>query len=216
MHADQSLVGAALMPVCDRSRQRGRSEARARAHHDHSRAAGRLAVKQEDELFWRTTSDLIVSRDSDYGLPQGDESILNDWLKAEFEARVKPPRKIELTPRLTVALKKLEEVVTPEDEAVETAVLEASRPATSMFYLQLEPRQTSYLTVPARAGPRAKKLLATLPGELDVLEYSENNGDIAFALTYPVSYEQGLKYGARLSEFAVLLGGERGLPPKFQ
>jgi len=159
---------------------------------------------------------LIVSRDSDYGLPQGEGSILNDWLKAEFEARVKPTRKIELTPKLTVALKKLAEVVTPEDEAVETAVLEASRPAPGMSYLPLEPRQTTYLTVPAKSGPTAKKLFATLPGELDVLDYPEKNGDVAFALTYPVSYEIGLSYGKRLSQFAIMLGGERGLPPKFQ
>lgn len=66
---------------------------------------------------------LIVSRDGDYGLIRGDKVVLNDWLKAEFRARVKPSRKIELTNKLTVALKKLAEVVTPEDEAAETSVI---------------------------------------------------------------------------------------------
>jgi len=68
---------------------------------------------------------LIVSRDGDYGLTQGNKVILNDWLKVEFKARVKPSRKIELTNKLTVALKKLAEVVTPEDEAAEKSVLES-------------------------------------------------------------------------------------------
>lgn len=71
---------------------------------------------------------LIVSRDGDYGLTEGDDPTLNDWLKAEFEARVKPTRKIELTNRLTVALKRLAEVVSPEDEAAEKSVLEAPSP----------------------------------------------------------------------------------------
>jgi hypothetical protein len=68
---------------------------------------------------------LIVSRDGDYGITQGENVILNDWLKAEFVARVKPARKIELTNKLTVALKKLAEAVTPEDEAAETSVIQA-------------------------------------------------------------------------------------------
>jgi|GEM_PF-3539282 len=158
---------------------------------------------------------LIVSRDGDYGLPQGEGAILNDWLKTEFEARVKPTRKIELTPKLTVALKKLAEIVTPEDEAVETAVLEAYRPVLAMSSLPREPRQTTYLTVPVKSVPIAKSLFSTFPGELDVVTYPEKDGDVAFALTYPVSYEVGLGYGQRLSDFAIMLGGERGLPSKF-
>lgn len=159
---------------------------------------------------------LIVSRDSDYGLQQGEKSILNDWLKTEFEARVKPKRKIELTPRLTVALKKLAEVVTDEDEAVETAVLEASRPASDASYLAMEPLQTTYFTVPAAAAPTARKLFATMPGHLELLEYAEIDGEVAFALTYPVSHERGLRYGARLAAFAGVLGAKRELPEKFQ
>lgn len=162
---------------------------------------------------------LIVSRDSDYGLQQGEEAILNDWLKAEFEARVRPTRKIELTPRLTVALKKLAEVVTPEDEAVETAVLDyrnwMNRSLSSITGLSQEPRQTTYFVIPAKAGPTAEKLFATLPGDLEVVSYPENDGEVAFALTYPVSFEQGLEYGARLANFAKMLGGKRELPAKF-
>jgi len=158
---------------------------------------------------------LIVSRDSDYGWPKGEPSILNDWLKAEFEARVKPKRKIELTPRLTVALKKLAEVVTAEDEALETAVLETSRSPSGEAYLPLEPRQTTYLTVPASAGATAKKLIATLRGELDVREYPERDGELGFALTYPVSYEEGKRYGELLALFAKILKGKRELSGKF-
>lgn len=72
---------------------------------------------------------LIVSRDGDYGISQGNRVTLNDWLKAEFKARV-PRRKIELTNKLTVALTKLAEVVTPEDVAAERSVLEAPPSAT--------------------------------------------------------------------------------------
>jgi hypothetical protein len=114
--------------------------------------------------------------------------------------------------------KKLAEDVTPEDEAVETAVLEASRPAARLSNLPLEPRQTTYFVVPTKAGKVAKNLFATLSGggELQVAECPEKDGEVAFALTYPVSYEQGLNYGPRLAAFATLLKGKRELPPKFQ
>jgi hypothetical protein len=67
---------------------------------------------------------LIVSRDGDYGVAQANDTILNDWLKAEFKARVKPAREIGLTNKLTVALKQLAEVVSPDDEAAEASVLQ--------------------------------------------------------------------------------------------
>ena len=158
---------------------------------------------------------LIVSRDSDYGWPKGEPSTLNDWLKTEFEARVRPKRKIELTPRLTVALKKLAEVVTAEDEALETAVLETSRSPSGEPYLPLEPRQTTYLTVPANEGSTAKKLIATLGGEVEVQEFREKDGEIAFGLTYPVSYEDGRKFGELLAHFAKMLKGKREISGKF-
>jgi hypothetical protein len=51
--------------------------------------------------------------------------ILNDWLKAEFAARAGRKRKIEITNKLTVALRKLAETVAPEDEEAEKTVLSA-------------------------------------------------------------------------------------------
>lgn len=66
---------------------------------------------------------LIVSRDGDYGSAFGDKVILNDWLRREFKQRVSRKRKIELTTRLTTALKRLDEQVTPEDEQEEDRLI---------------------------------------------------------------------------------------------
>lgn len=66
---------------------------------------------------------LIVSRDSDYGVNHDGKAILNDWLRREFKDRVSKKRKIELTNRLTEALRLLEERVSPEDESEETKLL---------------------------------------------------------------------------------------------
>lgn len=71
---------------------------------------------------------LIVSRDGDYGITYGNETILNDWLRREFKDRVSRKRKIELTNKLTVALKKLAEVVSIEDEKEEERVLQEPPP----------------------------------------------------------------------------------------
>lgn len=68
---------------------------------------------------------LIVSRDGDYGVTQGSTSALNDWLKWEFKSRVKGRRKIELTTKLTDALRKMDEQVTANDLEVESRVLSA-------------------------------------------------------------------------------------------
>lgn len=68
---------------------------------------------------------LIVSRDGDYGVTYGDKVILNDWLQTEFRARVGDARRIDLTNRLTTALKKLDEVVAVEDEKAEDAIIES-------------------------------------------------------------------------------------------
>lgn len=67
---------------------------------------------------------LIVSRDGDYGVTQGKVSALNDWLSYEFKSRVRGRRKIQLTTKLTDALKKLDELVTPADEEVESRLIE--------------------------------------------------------------------------------------------
>ncbi len=58
---------------------------------------------------------LIVSRDGDYGIDFGGDTILNDWLHREFKERVSLKRRIELTNKLTDALKNLDEKVAPED-----------------------------------------------------------------------------------------------------
>lgn len=69
---------------------------------------------------------LIVSRDGDYGVTVDRKTFLNDWLYREFKERVGEKRKIELTDSLTVALKKMGEVVAPEDEAEEKRVIQSS------------------------------------------------------------------------------------------
>jgi hypothetical protein len=66
---------------------------------------------------------LIVSRDGDYGITYNGKAILNDWLRREFKERVSLKRKIELTNRLTDALRKLAEQVSEEDESEETMLL---------------------------------------------------------------------------------------------
>lgn len=75
---------------------------------------------------------LIVSRDGDYGVSYNDDAILNDWLKREFKERVSRQRDIELTTKLTVALKRLDEKVTIEDEKEEKTLI---KPSTSDFTL---------------------------------------------------------------------------------
>ncbi len=53
--------------------------------------------------------------------------FLNDWLYREFKDRVGRKRKIVLTDSLTVALKKMGEIVSVEDEAEEKAILSDKR-----------------------------------------------------------------------------------------
>lgn len=66
---------------------------------------------------------LIVSRDGDYGIIYDNAAVLNDWLRKEFKDRVSRKRKIELTNKLTYALKLLDEVIPPEDEEAENVLL---------------------------------------------------------------------------------------------
>lgn len=95
---------------------------------------------------------LIVSRDSDYGITFGDEPILNDWLRAEFKARVSRKRKIELTNKLSTALKKLDEHVPPEDEQAEQQVLNADAQA---LYDRLRPEVRERLRATLASYDRA-------------------------------------------------------------
>jgi predicted nucleic acid-binding protein len=84
------------------------------------------------------THILIVSRDSDYGLQYEGQNFINDWLEREFKDRVSRKRKIELTAKLTVALKRLEERVTPEDEKEEENLIRtfSSGPLGDLFLNQ--------------------------------------------------------------------------------
>lgn len=66
---------------------------------------------------------MIVSRDGDYGVTVDGEGFLNDWLKKEFKERISQKRKVVLTQKLTTGLKKLAEVVTPEDEQEEDRII---------------------------------------------------------------------------------------------
>ncbi|MGZ7132388.1 MAG: PIN domain-containing protein, partial [Halobacteriota archaeon] len=66
---------------------------------------------------------VIVSRDYDYGLTDDSEGFLNDWLRLEFKERVSQQRKIELTNRLSNALKKLDVNVASKDLDEENRIL---------------------------------------------------------------------------------------------
>ncbi len=68
---------------------------------------------------------MIVSRDGDYGASFGEDAILNDWLRREFKDRVSKKRKIELTKKLTVALRLLDEEVKSEDVEEEKKLIES-------------------------------------------------------------------------------------------
>jgi predicted nucleic acid-binding protein len=69
---------------------------------------------------------VIVSRDGDFGLAYGQECILNDWLRVEFKERVGRNRKIELTNKLSTALRKLHIALTPGYEEEETKLISES------------------------------------------------------------------------------------------
>jgi len=62
---------------------------------------------------------IIVSRDSDYGTTINGNSFLNDHLLQEYKERVGPRRVIQLTNKLSVALKELDVPVTKAEESAE-------------------------------------------------------------------------------------------------
>lgn len=68
---------------------------------------------------------IIVSRDSDYGITVGNESILNDALAQEFRERVSRKRKIILTAKLTEAFKQASITVTKKEEKQEKELIES-------------------------------------------------------------------------------------------
>ena len=82
---------------------------------------------------------MIVSRDKDYGASVGKDRYLNDWLIKEFKERVSTKRKIELSPKLTVALKRLDEQVSRRDELEEAAIIASfSKAAQTIEELRLK------------------------------------------------------------------------------
>jgi predicted nucleic acid-binding protein len=64
---------------------------------------------------------IIVSRDGDFGTTIKNDSFLNDHLLQEYRERVGPRRRIQLTNKLSVALKELDVRVTKEEESAEKA-----------------------------------------------------------------------------------------------
>jgi hypothetical protein len=85
---------------------------------------------------------LIVSRDSDFGVTYGGKATLNDWLYREFKERVSRKRGIELTQKLTDALKRLKEQVTDDDLAEEERLIQdvqdATRENLKLYKTQIE------------------------------------------------------------------------------
>ncbi|MFC1919100.1 hypothetical protein ACFLWW_03940 [Chloroflexota bacterium] len=65
-----------------------------------------------------------MSRDTDYGIHHGKESILNDWLIQEFKERVSRKRSIYLTKSLSEAFKRASITVSEEEEKAEETLLE--------------------------------------------------------------------------------------------
>lgn len=91
-----------------------------------------------------TPNVMIVSRDGDYGVTVKNDSFVNDWLKKEFGERVNRRRKVQLTQKLTSALKVLSETITPEDEREEQKLIEENsllRADHIMPKLSLSPEQ---------------------------------------------------------------------------
>lgn len=68
------------------------------------------AIKDEEK-----SNVVVVSRDSDYGSITKFGTFINDWLEVEFKERVSRKRKIQLSDKLTSALRLLDEDFTDEE-----------------------------------------------------------------------------------------------------
>jgi predicted DNA binding CopG/RHH family protein len=66
---------------------------------------------------------IIVSRDGDYGTTYNNDTYLNDWLRQEFKQRVGSNLEVQLTNRLTEAMKMLKLKVTKGEEQEEARLL---------------------------------------------------------------------------------------------
>lgn len=69
---------------------------------------------------------VIVSRDADFGITFEGKAYVNDHLKQEFAERVSRKRKLLLYGKLSDALKHFAVPVTPQEEAAETEIAEAT------------------------------------------------------------------------------------------
>lgn len=89
---------------------------------------------------------VIVSRDSDYGVTIDRDSYINDWLLTEFRSRVSAQGKVQLTGRLSTALRWLSQPVTKEEVSGEETLIEERReeakqdPITAFLY-KWEPKR---------------------------------------------------------------------------
>jgi hypothetical protein len=70
---------------------------------------------------------ILVTRDNDFGINYGDNSILNDWLQIEFKERISQKRKIVLTDKLSRAFKLLQIPVSPEMIEAEDTVIKSRK-----------------------------------------------------------------------------------------
>ena len=128
---------------------------------------------------------LIVSRDNDYGAQFGGESYLNDWLIREFKDRVSSRRQIRLTSKLTDALKRLDEVVTVEDEKEEQILINSTRKISlSDLFLYSSRGAASRLLLP---DPEVEAFLGddpeidyAIPDVSDIPEIDEIGVDFSF------------------------------------
>ncbi len=75
---------------------------------------------------------VIVSRDSDYGMPYDKKPILNDWLSQEFKSRVSKKRKIILTDKLAEAFKLAKISVSKQEQDEEKKLIDELKQPTSL------------------------------------------------------------------------------------
>lgn len=82
------------------------------------------AIKRKAEL-------VIVSRDSDYGIPYENKSYVNDHLKQEFSERVSRKRELLLYGKLSDALKHFAVPVTSDEEKEEDLLIQTKHKETA-------------------------------------------------------------------------------------
>lgn len=88
---------------------------------------------------------LVVSRDGDFGTTYTNEIFLNDWLRTEFKERVSRQRKIELTNRLSIALKRLDATVRKSDVEEEDRILKTNLNRTALMLQEHSPLRSQLL-----------------------------------------------------------------------